>query len=72
MMAAAGLTSRLPRNAASTSFPMAAGGKDLTQDSKCISIDGLLADGGLDLQEGDLQLTRCQDSIGLEHVPIDH
>ena len=31
-----------------------------------------MAKGGLDLQEGVLQLTRCQESIGLEHVPIDH
>ena len=53
-------------------FPMAAGGKDLAQDPKSIGIDGLLADGGLDLQEGGLQLTRCQESIGLEHDPIDH
>ena len=37
-----------------------------------IGIGWLLADGGLDLQEGVLQLTRCQESIGLEHVPIDH
>jgi hypothetical protein len=27
-----------------------------------------LADDGLDLQEGGLQLTRCQESIGLEYV----
>ena len=39
---------------------------------KCISIEWLLADGGLDLEEGGLQLTRCQESMGLEHVAIDH
>ena len=53
-------------------LPMAVGGIDLTQDPQCLGIDWLLADGGLDLQEGGLQLTRCQESIGLEHVPIDH
>ena len=53
-------------------FPMAAGGIDLSQDPQSIGIGRLLADGGLDLQEGGLQLTRCQESIGLEHVPIDH
>ena len=52
-------------------FPMAAGSKDLTQDPQSVGIGWLLADGGLDLQEGGLQLANCQESIGLEHVPID-
>ena len=53
-------------------FPMAAGGIDLAQDPQSIGIGWLLADGGLDLQEGGLQLTRCQELIGLEHVLIEH
>ena len=53
-------------------FPMAVGGIDLAQNPQCIGIGRLLADGGLDLQEGGLQLARCQELIGLEYVPIDH
>jgi hypothetical protein len=51
---------------------MAVGGKNLAQDPQSIGIDWLLAYGCLNLQEGGLQLTRCQESIGLEHVAIDH
>ena len=53
-------------------FPMAAGGINLAQDPQCLGIGWLLADGGLDLQEGGLQLARCQELIGLEYVLIDH
>ena len=52
--------------------PMAAGGIDLAQDPQPTGIGWLLANGCLDLQEGGLQLTRCQESIGLEHVAIDY